>query len=76
MTSLFSSPRRAAPFVLAAALASTSAMTLAPSAALAVPAGGYADLVEQISPAVVFKLTSPESISLTDITPPRFSSMF
>ena len=54
MTSLFSSPRRAAPFVLAAALASTSAMTLAPSAALAVPAGGYADLVEQISPAVVF----------------------
>ena len=54
MTSLFSSPRRAAPFVLAAALASTSAMTLAPTAALAVPAGGYADLVEQISPAVVF----------------------
>jgi len=54
MTTLFSSPRRAAPFVLAAALASTSAMTLAPTAALAVPAGGYADLVEQISPAVVF----------------------
>ncbi len=45
---------RAAKFVLAAALASTSAMALAPSAALAVPAGGYADLVEKVSPSVVF----------------------
>jgi serine protease Do len=54
MTSLFKSPRRAAPFVLAAALASTSAVALAPTTALAVPAGGYADLVDQISPSVVF----------------------
>ena len=48
MTSLFKAPRRAAPFVLAAALASTSALALAPTTALAVPAGGYADLVETV----------------------------
>lgn len=54
MTSLIKSPRRAAPFVLAAALASTSAVALAPTSALAVPAGGYADLVDEISPSVVF----------------------
>mgnify|MGYP000518893906 FL=1 len=54
MTSLLKSPRAAAPFVLAAALASTSAVALAPTAALAVPAGGYADLVDEISPSVVF----------------------
>lgn len=45
---------RAAAVVLAAALAWTSLMALAPSAALAVPAGGYADLVELVSPSVVF----------------------
>ena len=39
---------------LTAALLSTSAVTLAPTAALAVPPGGYADLVDQVSPAVVF----------------------
>jgi serine protease Do len=54
MTSLTKSPRRALPFVLAAALASTSLVAIAPTTALAVPAGGYADLVETISPSVVF----------------------
>ena len=39
---------------LSAALVSTSALTLTPSAAFAVPPGGYADLVEAVSPAVVF----------------------
>jgi serine protease Do len=39
---------------LGAALISTSAVTLTPSAAFAVPAGGYGDLVEAVSPAVVF----------------------
>ena len=39
---------------LAAALASTSVLALAPSAAHAVPVGGYGDLVEAISPSVVF----------------------
>jgi serine protease Do len=39
---------------LGAALTATSALTVAPSAALAVPAGGYADLVEAVSPSVVF----------------------
>ena len=43
-----------APLVLAVMLASTSVFALAPSAALAVPAGGYADLVEAVSPSVVF----------------------
>ena len=56
MTSLIKlkTPSRVAPFVLAAALASTSVATLAPTTALAIPAGGYADLVETISPSVVF----------------------
>ncbi len=54
MTSLMKSPRRAMPLVLAAALASTSLVAIAPTMALAVPAGGYADLVETISPSVVF----------------------
>jgi serine protease Do len=39
---------------LAAALASTSVLALAPSTALAVPAGGYGDLVETVLPSVVF----------------------
>ncbi len=38
---------------LVATLGTTSLVALAPSAALAVPAGGYADLIEQFSPAVV-----------------------
>ncbi len=41
-------------FALTAALLGTSAMTLTPSPAHAVPAGGYGDLVEAVSPAVVF----------------------
>ena len=45
---------RTAGLALAAALAATSALTVAPSSALAVPAGGYADLVEAVSPSVVF----------------------
>jgi serine protease Do len=53
MTQIPSKPRIAS-LVLAAALASTSTLALAPSAALAVPAGGYADLVETVSPSVVF----------------------
>lgn len=39
---------------LATALASTSVLALAPSAAHAVPVGGYGDLVAAISPSVVF----------------------
>ncbi len=39
---------------LTAALVSTTALTMAPAPAFAVPAGGYADLVEEVSPAVVF----------------------
>lgn len=39
--------------LLAATVASTGLVALSPSAALAVPAGGYADLIEQFSPAVV-----------------------
>ncbi|MGJ8615286.1 MAG: Do family serine endopeptidase [Sulfitobacter sp.] len=50
---LTKTPRIAA-LALSAALVSTSALTVAPSAAFAVPPGGYADLVEAVSPAVVF----------------------
>lgn len=39
--------------LLAASVASTGLVSLAPSAAFAVPAGGYADLIEGFSPAVV-----------------------
>ncbi|MCX7566876.1 Do family serine endopeptidase [Sulfitobacter sp. F26169L] len=49
MTSLLS---KTAPLALAAALAMTP--VLAPTAAFAVPAGGYGDLVEDVAPAVVF----------------------
>lgn len=41
-------------FALIAALGATSAMTLTPSSAFAVPPGGYGDLVEDVAPAVVF----------------------
>jgi len=54
MTHYQSKTRRPATLVLAAALTATSTFVLAPSAALAVPAGGYADLVETVSPSVVF----------------------
>ena len=53
MKTPFTKPR-AATFVLAAALATTSLAALTPEPALAVPAGGYADLVEQVYPSVVF----------------------
>jgi len=59
MTSLLS---KSAPAALAAALALSP--MLAPTVAFAVPAGGYADLVEQVSPAVVF-------IEVTSVTPAR-----
>lgn len=49
MTSLLS---KSAPIAAAAALA--IAPMLAPTVALAVPAGGYGDLVENVAPAVVF----------------------
>ena len=39
--------------LLATTVASTGLVALVPSAALAVPAGGYADLIEEFSPAVV-----------------------
>ncbi|OAN77861.1 trypsin [Sulfitobacter sp. EhC04] len=54
MQSILKSPRQGAAAALTAALLATSALTVAPAAAYAVPAGGYADLVEQVSPAVVF----------------------
>lgn len=49
MTSMLS---KSAPFALAAALALSP--MFAPTAAFAVPAGGYAELVETVAPAVVF----------------------
>ncbi|APX89074.1 trypsin [Brevirhabdus pacifica] len=52
---------RLAGLTLAAALATTGAVAVAPTAALAVPAGGYGDLVEAVSPAVVFIEVSTEA---------------
>ncbi|SPH18831.1 Periplasmic pH-dependent serine endoprotease DegQ [Defluviimonas aquaemixtae] len=52
-TKIHRAPRVAAT-VLAAALATTSLTVIAPSAAMAVPVGGYADLVAKVSPAVVY----------------------
>ena len=54
MNQTLSKAPRAAALALSAAVAATPMLTLAPTAALAVPAGGYADLVEAVSPAVVF----------------------
>jgi serine protease Do len=55
MTHLTQRASRATGLALAAALATTtSAIALAPQAAYAVPAGGYADLVETVAPSVVF----------------------
>ncbi|TMM51289.1 Do family serine endopeptidase [Sulfitobacter sabulilitoris] len=54
MTHSLSKTSRAAALALAAALGTTGLTAMAPTAALAVPAGGYADLVEQVSPSVVF----------------------
>ncbi|MFG6583590.1 Do family serine endopeptidase [Sulfitobacter sp. 1A12779] len=54
MTKTLSKAPRAAALALSAAMAATPMLALVPSAALAVPPGGYADLVEAVSPAVVF----------------------
>jgi len=54
MSKSLSNAPRAAVLALSAAIATTPMLALAPSAAFAVPAGGYADLVEAVSPAVVF----------------------
>ena len=67
--------RTAAALSLAVALTGTTAMTFAPTAAMAVPAGGYGDLVESLSPAVVFiEVTekAQDAQSLADALPPGF----
>lgn len=46
--------RRLATLALAAALASSSALVVAPQTSFAEPAGGYANLVEKVAPAVVY----------------------
>jgi len=65
---------------LTAAMLSTSALTMAPSAALAVPAGGYADLVEAVSPAVVFiEVTGKAQMAqsgMPDTMPPQLRRFF
>ncbi|MGR3572598.1 Do family serine endopeptidase [Brevirhabdus sp.] len=53
MNSTPTKARKIASYTLAAALASTGVVALAPTTAMAVPAGGYADLVSTVSPAVV-----------------------
>lgn len=48
---------------LSAALASATALTLTPTNANAVPAGGYADLVDTLLPAVVYVEVTPNATS-------------
>lgn len=53
MSRIKQSGRNTVAAALVAAMGTTGLVALAPSAALAVPAGGYADLIDQFSPAVV-----------------------
>ncbi|MFZ3585207.1 Do family serine endopeptidase [Loktanella sp. DJP18] len=60
---------------LAAVLAGTTAITITPTTALAVPAGGYGDIVETLAPAVVFiEVTgkAQDTQSIADALPPGF----
>ncbi|EDQ06852.1 Periplasmic pH-dependent serine endoprotease DegQ [Sulfitobacter indolifex] len=72
MNKTLSKAPRAAALALSAAVAATPMLALAPSAALAVPAGGYADLVEAVSPAVVFieVTASQENTQIQQQLPP------
>ena len=54
MQSLLPFPRRTTAAALTAAMLAATALTGTAGSALAVPPGGYAELVEQVSPAVVF----------------------
>lgn len=45
---------KSAPLALVAALATSGVVAITPQAAFAVPVGGYGDLVEAVSPSVVF----------------------
>ena len=80
MRSLLHLTSRTATAALTAAMLSASALTLSPSAALAVPAGGYADLVEEVSPAVVFiEVTGKAQLASTDLPqniPPQLREFF
>lgn len=80
MRSFLSHPPRAAIAALGAALISTTALATTPTAAYAVPAGGYGDLVEAVSPAVVFiEVTGTAkraSNRLPDAFPPELRRRF
>ncbi|MCL4165119.1 UNVERIFIED_CONTAM: hypothetical protein GTU68_050685, partial [Idotea baltica] len=68
---------KSAPLAVAAALAFTPMIT--PTAALAVPAGGYGDLVEEVSPAVVFievTATTKTNVELPENMPEAFRKRF
>ncbi|NNE52184.1 MAG: Do family serine endopeptidase [Sulfitobacter sp.] len=58
-----------AALALSAALISSTALTVAPTAALAVPPGGYADLVEEVSPAVVFIEVTAKAQQMSGVLP-------
>ncbi|KIN62141.1 putative trypsin-like serine protease [Sulfitobacter noctilucicola] len=80
MHSVLTKPTRTAAAALTAALLSATTLTVAPTSALAVPAGGYADLVEEVSPAVVFiEVTgkaSPASDHVPQNIPPQLRRFF
>ncbi len=76
MRSLFNMTSRTTTAALTAAMLSASALTLVPSTADAVPPGGYADLVEEVSPAVVFIEVTAKAARASETMPPQMRRFF
>ena len=80
MRSPLKTTSRRATIALTAAMLSATALTTLPTVAGAVPAGGYADLVETVSPAVVFIEVTGKAdaagTSLPDNMPPQMRRFF
>lgn len=78
MRSLLPITSRTATAALTAAMLSATALTMAPSSAHAVPPGGYADLVEEVSPAVVFIEVEGQArpASMPENMPPQLRKRF
>ena len=69
MRNVFPLSNRTATAALTAAMLSAAALTSAPGTAWAVPPGGYADLVEEVTPAVVFIEVTGKAQDVTSLTP-------
>ncbi|MDF3415514.1 Do family serine endopeptidase [Sulfitobacter sp. M57] len=71
MRTLLKTSTRTTTAALTAALISASVLSMAPAPAFAVPAGGYADLVEAVSPAVVFIEVTTRALPANSNLPPN-----